>query len=340
VGRVRGIGLPPAGVRPALVAAVVALSISSAPSTCPAQSPARMPRIGVLSGATPATGAARHEALRQGLRELGYVEGKNVVLEVRYADGRPERLPALASELVRLNVDVVVTSGDHQIRAVRQATQTIPIVVALAGDLVGAGHAASLARPGGNVTGLTTVGPEAAVKRLELLKAGFPKVSRAGLFWNPTNAVNSVILEEIKLSAPAMGVQLISLQVQGPDDLDGAFRAALRDRIDAVMAFGDTVLLTHRARIVDFAAKHRLPAIYGNQDYMDVGGLMFYGPNVAAMYRRAATYVDRILKGARPSDLPIEQPAKLELAINLKTAQALGLTIPQSLLLRADQVIQ
>ena len=220
------------------------------------------------------------------------------------------------AELVRLNVDLIVTSGDHPIRAARQATQTIPIVVALAGDLVGPGYVASLARPGGNVTGLTTVGPEAAAKRLELLKAGFPKVARVAMLWNPENVVNTAVVKESEVAARALGIQLLSLEVRRSDDLEGAFRSALRSHAEALMAHADTILVTHRARIVDFAAKHRLPAMYANQDYMEVGGLMCYGPNVAEMYRRAATYVDRILKGARPGDLPIEQPTKFELVIN------------------------
>jgi putative ABC transport system substrate-binding protein len=298
------------------------------------------PRIGVLSGGSPATVAARDEALRQGLRELGYVEGKNIVLELRYAEGRPERLPALAAELVRLNTAVIVTSGDQPIRAARQASSTIPIVVALASDLVGPGHAASLARPGGNVTGFTTIGPEASVKRMELLKAAVPRISRVGVLWNSTNTANAAILKDMEVAAPALGLHLVSLGVPASADLPAALRTALRERTEALIAFADTVLLTHRDQIVDFAAKHRLPAMYGNQDYMDPGGLMFYGPNVADMYRRAATYVDKILKGARPDDLPIEQPTKFELIINLKTARALGLTIPQALLLRADQVIR
>jgi putative ABC transport system substrate-binding protein len=323
-----------------LAVGFILLVIAGAPLPIAAQSPARTPRVGVLSGGSAATSAARNEALRQGLRELGYVEGKSIVLDYRYADGRGERLAALAAELVRLNADVIVTSGDHPIRAVRQATQTIPIVVAVAGDLVGPGHAASLARPGGNITGFTTAGPEAGVKRLELLKAAVLSVSRIGVLWNPSNVVNVAALKEMKVAASTLGVQLLPLDVSRPDDLDGAFRAASRERTESLIVFADTVLVTHRARIVDFAARNRLPAMYSNQDYMDAGGLMFYGPSVADMYRRSASYVDKILKGAKASDLPIEQPTKFELMINLKTAGAMGLTIPQSLLLRADQVIQ
>jgi len=322
------------------LAVVLGLSLILAPRAVETQQPAKIPRIGVLSGGTPTTYAPRHEAFRQGLRELGYVEGKNIVLEYRYAEGKQERLSVLAAELVRLNVDLILTYGEPQIRAAKQATQTIPIVAGLAGDLVGSGYAASLGRPGGNITGLVTIAPEAAAKRLELLKAAFPKVSRVAMLWNPTNPVNAAVVRETETATPTLGVQLLSFEVRRSGDFDGVFRAALRGRADALIAHGDSVLLTHRAQIVDFAAKNRLPAMYGNQDYMDVGGLMFYGPNVAEMLRRAATYVDRILKGAKPGDLPIEQPTKFEFVINMKTAKALGLTIPQSVLLRADEVIQ
>lgn len=232
------------------------LVIAGAPFSSVAQPPAQTPRIGVLSGGSPATGAARHEALRQGLRELGYVEGKNIVRDLRYAEGRSERLPALAAELVRLNPAVVVTSGDQPIRAARQASRTIPIVVALASDLVGPGHAASLAHPGGNVTGITTIGPEVSVKRMELLKAAVPQVSRVGVLWNSTNVANAAILKEMEAAAPALGLQLVSLAVPGAGDLQAALRTALRERTEALIAFADTVLLTHRVQIIDFAAKH------------------------------------------------------------------------------------
>ncbi len=303
------------------------------------QSAGKVHRIGVLSGGTPAAYATRHEAFRQGLRDAGYVEGKNVFLEYRYAESKPERLPVLAAELVRLNVDLILTYGDQQIRAARQATQTIPIVVALVGDIVGPGYAASLSRPGGNVTGLVTIAPETAAKWLELLKAAFPKASRLALISNPTNMSNAEVRRTIEAAASALAVRLIALDVRTPADLDSAFQRALGERADALIVPGDAVLVTHRARIVGFAAKHRLPAIYGTQDYMDAGGLMFFGPNVADMFRRAAAYVDKILKGAKPADLPVEQPTKFELVINLRTAKAIGLTIPPSLLQRADQII-
>jgi putative ABC transport system substrate-binding protein len=305
-----------------------------------AQSPVKAARIGVLSGGAASTQAVRWEAFRQGLKEFGYVEGRNIVIEYRYAEGKPERLPTLAAELVRLKVDLILTAGDQGVRAAKQASQTIPIVVALAGDLVGPGYVASLARPGGNITGQTTLVSELSAKRLELLKTAFPKVSRVAILWNPTNAANVAAFKETEVAARALRIQLLPLDVRRADDFAGAFPAALRARADALIAVGDTLLLTHRARIADFAAKNRLPAMYGNEDFMDAGGLMFYGPNVADMYRRAATYVDKILKGAKPGALPVEQPTKLEFVINLKTAKALGLTIPPSILSRADRVIE
>jgi putative ABC transport system substrate-binding protein len=305
-----------------------------------AQSPVKAARIGVLSGGAASTEAIRHEAFRQGLNELGYVEGRNIVIEYRHAEGKTERLPALAAELVRLNVDLILTSGDRGVRAAKQASQTIPIVVAIAGDLVGPGYVASLARPGGNITGLTTLASESSAKRLELLKTAFPKVSRVAILWNPNNASSVAEFKETEGGAQALRIQLVPLDVRRADDFESAFPAALRARVDALIVIGDILLLTHRARIADFAARNRLPAMYSNQDYMDAGGLMSYGPNIVDMCRRAATYVDKILKGAKPGDLPIEQPTKLEFVINLRTAKALGLTIPQSVLLRADKVLE
>ncbi len=332
--------LSAAGAKKLTRTALVGLGamILSAPVVA-AQSPVKAARIGVLAGVTASTHAVREEAFRQGLKELGYVEGRNIMIEYRYAEGRPERLPALAAELVRLNVDLILTTGDQGVRAAKQASQTIPIVVALTGDLVGPGYVGSLARPGGNITGLTSFS-ELSAKRLELLKTAFPKVSRVAILWNPNNAINVAGFKELEVAARALRIQLVPLDVRRADDFEGAFPAALRARVDALIVFADALLLTHRARIADFAAKNRLPTMYTNQDYMDAGGLMFYGPNVADMYRRAATYVDKILKGAKPGDLPIEQPTKFEFVINLKTAKALGLTIPQPILFRADRVIE
>ena len=323
-----------------LILAVPAAATLFASLTVSAQAPGKIPRIGVLSGGTAATSAGRHEALRQGLRDLGYVEGQTIAIEYRYSEGKPAALPALAAELVRLKPDLVVTSGDLQISALQQATHTIPIVVALAGDLLGSGYVASLAKPGGNITGLSALVSELSGKRLELLKTAFPKISRVAMLWNPDNAANVAGFKETEIAARTLGVQLLSLSVPKLGDLESGFQAALRGRAEALLSGGDSILLTRRSEIVGFAAKHRLPAMYGNQDYIDVGGLMSYGPNVADMYRRAATYVDKILKGAKPGDLPVEQPTKFELVINLKTARAQGLTIPPSLLARADRVIE
>ena len=313
--------------------------ILSAPVVA-AQSPVKAARIGVLAGGTASTDAVRYEAFRQGLSGLGYVEDRNIVIEYRYAEGKSERLSGLAAELVRLNVDLILTYGDQGVRAAKQASQTIPIVVATAGDLVGPGYVASLARPGGNITGLTTLASELSAKRLELLKTAFPKVSRVAILQNPNNATNVAQFKESEAAARALKIQLLPLDVRRAEDFEGAFLAALRARVDALITGGDTLLVTHRARIVDFAAKNRLPTMYSNRDFTDAGGLMSYGPNVADMFRRAATYVDKILKGAKPGDLPVEQASKFELIVNLRTAKALGLTISPSLLLRADQVIE
>ena len=306
-----------------------------------AQPPVKAARIGVLSGGAASTEAVRDEAFRQGLKELGYVEGRNIVIEYRYAEGKLERLPALAAELVRLNVDLILTgAGDQGIRAAKKASQTIPIVVAIAADLVGSKHVASLARPGGNITGQTALTSELSAKRLELLKTAFPKVARVAILWNPNNAGNVLGFKESEVAARALRIQLLPLDARRADDFETAFLAALRARADALIVFADSLLLTHRARIVDFAAKNRLLAMYAGQDFMDAGGLMFYGVNVADMYRRAATYVDKILKGAKPAELPVEQPTKFDFVINLKTAQALGLSIPPSVLDQATEVLQ
>jgi ABC-type uncharacterized transport system substrate-binding protein len=302
-----------------------------------AQQTGKVYRVGALSGVTPAMDAARYEAFRRGLRELGYVEGQNIVIDYRYAEEKRERLPGLVAELISLKVDLILTAGDQSIRAAKQATRTVPIVVASAGDLVGPGYVASLGRPGGNITGLTTLTPESSGKRLELLKTAFPNVSRVAFFWDPTNAAHVPWRRETEAAAQALGVHMLSLEVRRSSDLEGAFRAALRGRADAVMTTGG---MPSPARIVDFAATNRLPAMYAAEHYVGLGGLMFYGPNQADMYRRAATFVDRILKGSKPAALPIEQPTKFELVINLKTAKALELTIPPSVLGRATQVIE
>ncbi len=297
----------------------------------------KMWRIGVLFG-SPA--ASWIEALRQGLRELGYVEGQTVVIDWRSAEGRYDRLPDLAGELVRLRVDVLVAHPTIAVRAAKHATTTIPIVIPASADPVGAGLIASLARPGGNITGSTFISAEISGKRLELLKEVAPEAFRVAVLANPANPATALQLKEAQVAARALSVMLQVLEVRTPSDFDGAFSALTRSRAGALLVIDDPMLGSHRSRIVDSVAKHRLPAVYGWRDWVDTGGLMSYGANVDEMFRRAALYVDKILKGARPADLPVEQPTRFELVINLKTAKALGLTIPRSLLLRADQIIE
>ena len=294
-------------------------------------------RIGVLWAGTASEGSTRREAFRQGLRDLGYVEGKNIAFEYRYADGKPDRLPALAAELVRLKVDVIVTTPIAT-RPAKEATNTIPIVTPQFGDPVASGLVASLARPGGNITGLSQLGPELGSKRLELLKETIPKVTRVVYLRNPDSP--GAELRGMQAVAPALGLQLQVLEVRSPNDFDSAFEAALRERPNALSAATNPVISGHRKRIIDFAAKNRLPAIYPESEFVDAGGLMFYGVNFLDLWRRAATFVDKILKGTKPTDLPVEQPTKFEFVINLKTAKQIGLTIPPNVLVRADRVIR
>jgi ABC-type uncharacterized transport system substrate-binding protein len=317
------------------------LALLAAPLVAKAQQAAKIARIGYLS---PNLAASPHlpEAFRQGLRDLGYVEGRNVVIEYRSAEGKPERLPALAAELVALKVDVIVAPGTPQALAARRATRTLPIVFATAADPVGSGLVTSLARPGGNVTGLSILAPELVGKRLELLKQAVPGVSRVAVLWQPgghDERTDKDILKEAEVAARALGVRLQFVEARGPADLDRAFSDMTRARVGALTVLTGIMFLNERRRLVDLAAKNRLPEVYGGRDFVDAGGLMAYGPNLADLYRRAATYVDKILKGAKPADLPIEQPTKFELVINLKTAKALGLTIPPSVLARVDEVI-
>jgi putative ABC transport system substrate-binding protein len=305
-----------------------------------AQQPKKVTRIGFLSGTSPSTISARVEAFRQGLRELGYVEGKNIVIEWRYAEGKPDRLPALAAELVRLKVDVIVSSGSPNTRFAKQATATIPIVMAIDDDPVGSGFAASLARPGGNITGLSTLTPEIGGKQLELLKEIVPRLSRVALLGDAIRPGTPQALREINVAADAFGVQLHYLEVRGPKDIEAAFRAASKERTHAVLALASTVLFSQRRQVVDLAVKSQLPTIYNRPEFVDDGGLAFYGASITDLFRRAATYVDKILKGAKPADLPVEQPTKFELIINLKAANQIGLTIPPNVLVRADRVIR
>ena len=314
-------------------------ALLAAPLAAEGQPAGKVVRIGVLT-----LGFARStppiEAFQQGLREHGYVEGQNTALEFRFAKGRTDRLPALAAELVRLNVDVIVTESNVAALAAKHATQTIPIVMAVAGDPVKAGVVTSLARPGVNITGLTLIHPELSSKRLQLLNEAVPRLTHVAVVWNPTNPAAAGFLRETEVAARSLGLRVKGVEVRSPAELDEAFRVVTSARPSALITLGDGMLWSVRARIVEFATKNRLPGVFPERDFPEAGGLMSYGPNLTANFQRAATLVDRILKGANPADLPIEQPTKFELVINLKTAKALGLTIPPSLLQRADQVIE
>ncbi len=297
-------------------------------------------RIGFLNVGTPATSPARQEVFRHGLRDLGYVEGKNIVIEWRYAEGKPDRLPAIAADLVRLKVDVIVTGGGISTRSAKDATVTIPIVMTQDIDPVGNGFVASLARPGGNITGLSTLAPEISGKQMELLKEIVPKFARVAVLGTTTNPGTAQALKETELAAGAFKVQLQYLDVLGSKDIDTGFQSASKARADAVLVLISSVLNTHRAPVVNLAVKSRLPVIYPFPEFVEAGGLISYGVSFADLWRRAATYVDKILKGAKPADLPVEQPTKFELIINLKAAKQIGLTIPPNMLVRADKVIK
>ena len=316
------------------------LGLLATPFAVEAQQAKKIPRIGFLSAASPAVLSARTEAFRQGLRELGYVEGKNIVIEWRYAEGKLDRLRELAAELVRLKVDVIVTAAPSSTRAAKEATSTIPILMGgIGGDPVEAGFVASLARPGGNVTGLTALAEELSGKQLELLKEIVPRLSHVAVLGTST-PYSAQVLKELELAAGALKVQLQYLEVRGPKDIETAFREARERRADAVLVLASPVLESHRTQVADLAAKTRLPTIYPFPEFVEAGGLVSYGVRIADLYRRAATYVDKILKGTKPADLPVEQPMKFELVINLKTAEALGLTIPPTFLFQADKVLQ
>ena len=322
--------------------ATIAGSLLAAPLAAEGQQGGKVYRVGVLSPFSSSFGPGpSFEAFRQTLRELGYVEGPNIVLEYRWADGRYDRLPDLTAELVRLRVDVIFSAWSTPAAlATKKATSTIPIVFAGVGDAVGVGLIASLARPGGNVTGSTFITEETIGKQLELLKEGVPRIARVGVVINPVNPVYRLVLRASEAPARALGLQLEVVGVQGAEDLERAFRAAIKGHVDALVILRDPVLITNQARLLALAATARLPAMYGMRGFVDGGGLMSYGPSLVEMYRRAAYLVDKILKGIKPANLPVEQTTKFELVINLRTAKSLGLTIPRSLLLRADQVIE
>jgi putative ABC transport system substrate-binding protein len=321
--------------RLALCAVLLAVSFPAQ-----AQQPTKIPRIGFLGGSSPSAISARTEAFRQGLRELGYVEGKNIVIEWRHAEGKFDRFPALVAELVRLKVDVIVTEGPRATRAAKEATVTIPIVMGFDDDPVGSGVVASLARPGGNITGLATLAPEISGKRLELLQEIVPRLSRVAVLGSSTQPANAQSLRETELAAGALKMKLQYLDVLDPKDIETAFGAASKGRADAVLVLVSPVFNSQRKQIVELAVKNRLPAIYYAAEWVEDGGLMTYGVSRTDMFRRAATYVDKILKGAKPEDLPVEQPTKFEFIINLKAAKQIGLTIPPNVLVRADRVIK
>ena len=308
--------------------------------TAEAQQPAKVPWIGVLAATTPSFFSHRFVAFLQGLRELGYLDGKNISIEHRYAEGKRDRFPCIAAELVQLKVDVILTAGEFGVMAAKNATSTIPIVFAVTEDAVESGLVSSLARPGGNVTGLTVLAADLGGKRLELLKESFPTAVRVAFLWPAGGPRGNVPLTEMESAAKALGLKLQSLPVRAPDDFERAFEAAKREGAQAFVTSPTPAINARRNRIVDFAAKNRLPAIYAAPEFVDAGGLMYYGPSYLDLFRRAATYVDKILKGAKPADLPVEQPTKFEFIINLKTAKQIGLTIPPNVLARADRVIR
>jgi putative tryptophan/tyrosine transport system substrate-binding protein len=317
--------------------AAVLLSISF---SVEAQQATKIPRIGYLTNESLSATSDRSEAFRRGLRELGYVEGKNIFIEWRSAEGKLDRVTTLAAELVRLKVDVIVTLGSSVSRSAKEATSTIPIVMAQVNDPVGDGLVASLARPGGNITGLSTLAPELSGKRLELLKEVVPKLSRVAVMGTSTIPGNDQQLKETELAAGPFGIKVQYLDVLNPKEVESAFRGAIKARAEALLGLGGPVLNSQRTQVVELAVKSRLPAVYWRSDFVEAGGLMSYGTSFTDLWRRAATYVDKILKGATPADLPVEQPTEFELIINLKAAKQIGLTIPPNVLARADRVIR
>lgn len=320
---------------------IVMLTLLAGAPIAHAQSASEVRRIGYLSNSTPTGNLPVLEAFVEGLRDRGWIEGRNVVVEYRWAEGQPERLPRLADELVRLKVDVIVTLGTPTSLAAKNATQTIPIVMVSAADPVRLGLVASLGRPGGNVTGTSfDVGLEVFGKQLELFKEALPKLRRVAILSNAGNPAQEIAFANVKTAAQSLGLQLQHLPMHRSTEFDGAFGAMRNKHADGLLVLVDAFFQIHRARLADLAAKNRLPSMFGFREFVDAGGFMSYGPSLAHIARRSGGFVDRILKGARPADLPVEQPTRFELAINLKTAKALGLTVPQSLLTRADQVVQ
>jgi|SRR5438445_9891008 ABC-type uncharacterized transport system substrate-binding protein len=322
------------------LAVVLAVSCVLAPIAGETQTAGKVPRIGILETGSQSARGGSWPAFHQRLRELGYAEGQSVIFETRSADDRSERLRGLAAELIGLKVDIIVTTGTPAAVAAKQATSTIPIVMAIATNPVGAGLTASLGRPGGNVTGLANLDAELSGKRLEMLKAAVPALSRVAILWNAANPAHKPALGDTESTAHALGVRLQPVEARNLSELSDAFSAMRQERPGGLVLLADSLFSTHQARILDFAAKSRLPSIFWQSGFAEAGALMSYGTSYPDLFRGAANYVDKILKGAKPADLPVEQPTKFELVINLKTAKALGLTIPQSLLVRADQVIE
>jgi len=329
-------------MRPRTVTLILALGLGLlvAPFATDAQQSGKVARIGFLGNSTAALEANLVGPFREGLRDLGYDEGRNILIEYRWAEGKYERFPALLAELIALKVEVIVSAGTPAALAVKKATTSIPFVMVAVGDPIGTGLVASLARPGGNITGLTSIAAELEGKRLELLREVIPKLSYIAVLWNPASPFSVVAEKEVQAAAQVLRMRVQSLGVRAPEELEDAFAAIVRERPGALLVLADRVFLHNRTRIVDFEAKHCLPGVYAYRELVEAGGLMSFGPSYAGMHRRAAAYVDKILKGAKPAELPVEQPATFELVINLKAAKALGLTIPQAVLFRATELIQ
>jgi putative ABC transport system substrate-binding protein len=320
---------------------VIALLVVLAGAVAHAQPQSKVPRLGFLSADSQSASAIRTEAFRQGLRELGYVEGQNILIDYRFGEGKRERFPDLAAELARLKVDIIVSGGGNLLtRAAQQATNTIPIVMTNVLDPVGSGFIASLARPGGNITGLTAISSDLAGKRLELIKETFPKASRIAVLLDPGDPSKVVELKEVQAAANGLGLKLHAIEVSSPAGFESAFKSGMREQVESLFVLQSAITNTHRKTISELAIRHRMPTMWAEPGLLDAGGLVSYGPNYTDLFRRAATYVDKILKGAKPADLPIEQPTKFELVINLKAAKQIGLTISPNVLARADRVIK
>ncbi len=326
-------------IRAAGLVTTVAFGILLAPLATQAQQSGKVHRIGFLGNSTAALEANLVGPFREGLRDLGYVEGQNILIEYRWAEGKYDRFPALIAELIAMKVDVIVTAGTPATLAVKKATTSVPLVMVAVGDPVGTGIVASLNRPGGNITGLTSISPELEGKRLELLREVVPKLSRVAVLWNPVSPFQVIAEKEVRAAAQVLRMNVLSLGVRTPEELKDALAAIARERPGALLVLADRLFLHNRASIMEFAAQNRLPGVHAYRELVEAGGLMSYGPSYAGMHRRAATYVDKILKGTSPADLPVERPATFELVVNLKAAKALGLTMPQSVLLRATEVI-